>query len=151
MLLLLFETKEGRYALPTNLIVEVVPMVKLKRIPKVPPYVLGMLNYRGTALPVLDLCALLEGEESLCEQLLSTRIIIINYTFKEKPKQMLGLLAEHVTETIKVKHANHQTSGILLDDDIYSATINREKDEMIQWFDLKRMLPERVIADLYQE
>ena len=151
MLLLLFETKEGRYALPTKLIVEVVPMVKLKKIPKVSPYVLGMLNYRGLAVPVLDLCALLEDENNPCDPKFSTRIIIINYPAENHENKSIGLVAEHVTETIKVKDSASQSSGILLDEDLYSTFKNRDKDEMIQWFDLKRYVPEGIVAELFQD
>jgi chemotaxis-related protein WspB len=47
MLLLLFEIGNGRYALETSQIIEIVPLVNLKKIPTTPAYVAGLMNYRG--------------------------------------------------------------------------------------------------------
>jgi chemotaxis-related protein WspB len=59
MLLLLFEIGNGRYALEVNQIIEIVPLVKFKKIPHSPDYVAGLMNYRGKGLPVIDLNLLL--------------------------------------------------------------------------------------------
>ena len=73
MLLLLFEIGDGRYALDVNQIIEIVPLVKFKKIPTTPDYVAGLMNYRGDGAPVIDLCQLIDHETF--DDALSTRII----------------------------------------------------------------------------
>ena len=64
MLLLLFETSDGRYALDSKHIVEIIPLVKTKRIPAAPAFVKGLINYHGSPVPVFDFCELEGGEQS---------------------------------------------------------------------------------------
>ena len=52
MLLLLLRLGTDRYALDARQVVEVIPVIKLKRIPPAPAYVAGMFNYRGKPVPV---------------------------------------------------------------------------------------------------
>ncbi|MBU0728907.1 MAG: chemotaxis protein CheW [Proteobacteria bacterium] len=148
MLLLLFHTREGRYALATDLIVEIVPLIKMKKIPKAPDYVAGLINYRGNPVPVIDLCSLTEGNP--CTPLFSTRIIIINYPFDNNTSKTLGLIAERATETIKAKVSDIHPSKIFLDDDI-SSFDESNQEEIIQRFDLKRIIPQRIVSELYQD
>lgn len=45
---------EQRYALRLDVVETVVHMVEITRLPKAPPIVLGIVNFRGPVLPVLD-------------------------------------------------------------------------------------------------
>ena len=58
MLFLLFELGQDRYALDVRQVAEVLPLVEFKRIPQAPPFVAGLLNYRGDPVPVIDLSQL---------------------------------------------------------------------------------------------
>lgn len=73
-------------------------MVLLRKIQHVPDYVAGVFNYRGTIIPVIDLCYLIQGKA--CRTRYSTRIIIVNHTAKDGKQHRLGLMAERVTETL---------------------------------------------------
>lgn len=148
MLLLLFETNDGRYALPTDVIVKVVPYVKIKKIPNALEYVAGFINYQGKPVPVLDACVLSGGES--CKERFSTRIILVNYLFTNQEDKVLGLLAERVTETIKVDRRTGDNSRILIDETIYSSTPGSDNEEMIQYIDLKRLVPEQIANDIFK-
>lgn len=54
---LLCRAGADRIALPLAAIREVVPMVLLSAIPEAPPWVAGLLNLRGLAVPALDVAA----------------------------------------------------------------------------------------------
>lgn len=99
MLMLLFHAGDNLYALDSSQVVEVIPMVVLRKIYHVPDYVAGFFNYRGTIVPVIDLCHLIQG--TTCRPRFSTRIIMVNYTAKDGGQHRLGLMAERVTETLK--------------------------------------------------
>ena len=98
MLMLLFHAGDNLYALDSSQVVEVIPMVVLRKIHHVPDYVAGVFNYRGTIVPVIDLCHLIQG--TACRSRFSTRIIMVNYTAKDGGHRRLGLMAERVTETL---------------------------------------------------
>ena len=98
MLLLLFHAGDNLYALDSSQVVEVIPMVVLRKIHHVPDYVAGVFNYRGTIVPVIDLCHLIQG--TACLSRFSTRIIMVKYPAKDGEHHHLGLMAERVTETL---------------------------------------------------
>ncbi len=144
MLVLLFEVAESRYALETSLVVEVVPFVELKKIPKARDFVAGLVNYRGRPLPVVDLGILLDGRPS--ESLVSTRIIIIQDPFQPKAnRRYLGLIAPQVTETFNSR-SSKQSGGVLMDDELYNGVIASEAKGMVQLIELKKILPEVELA-----
>lgn len=55
--LLLFELGGQRYALPASQVREIVRAVTVLPLPKSPPLVEGVINVRGSVLPVLDIRA----------------------------------------------------------------------------------------------
>src|SRR5688572_13503466 len=81
MLYVLFQLGNDRYALEAQRIVEVVPLLALKKIPLAPTGLAGIFNYRGQPVPALDLCELTFGRP--VQERLSTRIIIINADLTE--------------------------------------------------------------------
>lgn len=149
MLLLLFEIDNGRYALNINQIIKIVPLVKLKKIPTTPDYVTGLMNYRGDGIPVIDLCQLIDNVPF--EDALSTRIIVISYPIKNEGDKPLGLIANNVTETVRTKLSKPPPTGVLMDKTLYDGEVTPETADMIQWFDIKKMLPEKEITLLFEE
>ncbi len=97
MMALQFKVGDDRFGLNVVNVVEVIPNVPLQRIPKAPPYFVGLLNYRGVIVPVVDLSYLIN--ETFAKKCLSSRIVMV----KTADTGMVGLLAESVTETIKIE------------------------------------------------
>jgi chemotaxis-related protein WspB len=149
MLLLLFEISTGRYALDTNQIIEIVPLVQLKKIPTTPYYVAGLMNYRGDGIPVVDLCQLIDNHPH--EDALSTRIIIIRYPVENMGDRPLGLIANNVTETVRTNLSQPPPTGVLMDKSLYEEESTPETTDLIQWFDIKKMLQHREIALLFED
>lgn len=69
MLLLSFYIGDEKYAILAKDIIEILPLVELKKIPKAPDFILGLIDYRGTPSPVIDLCNLLESRN--CKKVLA--------------------------------------------------------------------------------
>jgi chemotaxis-related protein WspB len=99
MLFLLFQLGRDRYALEASRVVEVVPLLELKRLPKAPPGVAGIFNYRGRPVPAIDLSEMTLGQPA--SERLSTRIIVVSYHDGIGTGHLLGLIAEHATETLR--------------------------------------------------
>lgn len=99
MLFVLFHLGLERYAIAAQRVVEVVPFLALKKLPQSQRGVAGMFLYRGRPVLALDLCELTIGRPA--QEHFSTRIIIINYSTDDGEEQLLGLIAERVTDTMK--------------------------------------------------
>lgn len=149
MLMLLFYVGDERYTLSGRRVVEVVPLVALKKLYHAPEYVAGLFNYRNRIVPVLDLCRLICGEP--CQTNLSTRIILVNYledntsisnTLQEQNPHILGLMAERVTETLDMPESEFVDSAIKIDAAPYLGKILRDEQGMIQCLRVEYLLPE---------
>ncbi|SMF95912.1 chemotaxis-related protein WspB [Methylomagnum ishizawai] len=104
MLLLLFKLGARRYALDAMAVAQVLPVPTLEPAPPGPHGLAGLLRYRGGLVPVLDLRQIAEGEP--CAPALSSRVILVGGR-----DGLLGLLAEHVTDTAHLDAA-HQLAAI---------------------------------------
>ena len=62
MQLLSFTAGGQTYAIEAGSVVEVLPAVPVRPLPAMPDYVLGVVAYRGTMIPVIDVPRRLAGE-----------------------------------------------------------------------------------------
>lgn len=106
MLLLLFQVGENWYAIDTERVIEIVPRMLLRKIESASPSIVGVFNYHGQIVPVMDLCCVIHGKP--CQVCYSSRVILVEPIFDGEPADpqaarcYLGLLVERVTETLKV-------------------------------------------------
>ena len=142
MLFLLFQLGKERYALPTNRVVEVVPLLELKQLPQAPRGVAGIFNYHGRPVPAVDLCALTLGQPA--SERFSTRIIIVNYPDVSGTNHLLGLIAERVTEPLRKDVNEFLDSGVRLKEAPYLGPILMDNLSPVQWIYEQRLLPEPV-------
>jgi chemotaxis signal transduction protein len=83
----------GRYAVPAQHVVEVVPVPPLTRVPAAPGWLLGVGNWRGHVLPVADLRPLLGIDATPLAS--SGRVVVLRADEVEVgvvADQVLGLL-----------------------------------------------------------
>jgi chemotaxis-related protein WspB len=113
MLMLLFAIDDDRYALESQQVVEVLPLTKLTKPHQAPAFVSGLLHYRGHMVPVVDLCQLIRHRP--CRAYLSTRIIVARFSGADGETQVLGLLAERVTQTFNAADTTLIASGMVVD------------------------------------
>ncbi|MDM8550473.1 chemotaxis protein CheW [Desulfobacterales bacterium HSG2] len=137
MLILLFYIGNVMYTIKCDNVREIAPMVMLKEIPHTPDFFAGFFNYRGTIVPVIDLCQLIQG--CPCQMRLSTRIILVDYMGKDNMPHILGLMAERVTETIRKPKDAFVLPGIRSEQAPYLGGIVMEQKKMIQYIDLDRL------------
>lgn len=143
MLLLLFTLGQHRYALEARQVIEVVPLAELKEIPRAPDYVAGVLNYRGTPVPVLDITQMNQNYPSrVC---MSTRIILVNYG----GANILGLMAERVTETAKRERDEFVSTGVATPDAPYLGPVSNDSNGMLQLMDIDALIPDAVRVLLF--
>ena len=148
MLYLLFHVKDESYAVDVRVVIEVVPRVKLRSIPKAPEYVAGLLNYRGEGVPVLDLCMLLHGKS--CAAVFGSRMVLVQYPDARGALRVLGLLAEQVTDTLQCKPEEFQPSTLVHTAAPYLRDVITHRDHLVQRVDVTALLPSAVQALLFQ-
>ena len=149
MLLLVFHLDEDRYALEGREVVEVVPGVALKAVPHAPDCVAGLFNYRGTIVPVIDLCRLTRGTP--CATHLATRIVLVEFPDSRGAACILGLMAERVTEAAEVQAADFKAPGIRVEGAPYLGDVVADEQGMIQRIHVERLLPSPLRDSLFAD
>ena len=74
---IVFELAGKEYAIPVKYVMSIQKMPYITRVPGVEPYVLGVINLKGTIIPILDLRGRFGLEQKVHDS--STRIIIVSY------------------------------------------------------------------------
>jgi chemotaxis-related protein WspB len=144
MLFLLFQLGTDRYALPVHHVREVLPLVELKKIPQAPPGVAGVFSFHGEPVPVLDLSEYTLGHPALPR--MSTRIVLVEYR-----RHLLGLIAEHATETIRREETDFVDAGVTVGNAPYLGPVATDVSGMVQRVELDRLLPESIRELLFRE
>jgi chemotaxis-related protein WspB len=149
MLFLLFQIGEDRYAVEARQVLEVLPLVNFKRIPRAPSSVAGIFNYHGASVPLIDLTELALGRTSSAK--MSTRIILANYPSESGEKHLIGLLAEQVMETVQRPESDFVDSGVAAKDSPYLGSLAIDKSGITQRVEINRLLPQSLRDQLFCE
>lgn len=149
MLALSLHIGSENYAVPVTQVAEVLPLTALLKIPLAPDYIAGLLDFRGTPVPIVDLCALLTGNKH--KKVLTTRIILIDYQYRHGSNKLLGLIAEKVTETLQITAEELKQSGVSLEDTPYLGTLINHNEVITQLIDANALLTDDVHNILFQE
>jgi len=144
MLLVLFATHQEQFATDGTAITEILPLVHLARVANGPEYLSGLMNYRGQAVPVIDLCELLDKKK--CKERMSSRIMVVNYALDHDQHKLVGLLAEQITETVHCKQPDR--GKFLLE--LPSLVHGSDETQMFQWFDIEKYLPVDTVTTIFQ-
>jgi chemotaxis-related protein WspB len=167
MLFLIFELGHDRYALPAAQITEVLPVVRIKRVPHAPSGVIGVFDYHGAPVPVIDLCELTLGRPAA--RRLSTRLIVVSYpdrqgTAAASPSgqsqsgklqsdqtHLLGLIAECATDTMIRDPSDFVASGITTSHAPYLGHVTTSSHGVVQRIDVETLLPDAVRESLFEQ
>jgi chemotaxis-related protein WspB len=149
MLFLLFHVGPDRFALDASHVVEVVPLVNLKKIPQAPKSVAGLFNYRGRPVPAVDLCELTLGKPA--EECLGTRIIVVRYPDAAGNPRLLGLIAEKATDILKKDSAAFADPHVRINSAPYLGPVMMDGQDSVQWIHEQRLLSDNVRDILFAE
>ncbi len=96
MLYLLFLVKETQFVLDTSYVVEIIHRINPVDSVSTNQHFDGLINYRGSLIPLLDFCHLYSGERAAPQ--IHSRIMILESLDDRK----IGVLAEGVMKTVEV-------------------------------------------------
>ncbi|WP_305041844.1 chemotaxis protein CheW [Geoalkalibacter sp.] len=97
------------YALDINGVAEIIKPREVTEIPRVPPYVLGIISLRGLIVPVFDLKRRLRL--GAAEQTATSRIIIC-----QDKDLSAGLLVDSITQVVRIAERNIEPPPSMLPD-----------------------------------
>lgn len=92
---IVFQLKEKEYAIPVNQVRGIEKILHITRVPKIKPFVKGVINLRGVVTPIIDLRLRFDIEEAAYSE--STRIIIVSLDDME-----VGLIVDAANDVIDI-------------------------------------------------
>ncbi|HXT71156.1 MAG TPA: chemotaxis protein CheW [Vicinamibacterales bacterium] len=136
MLLLLFELDGGRYAVDATRVMEVLPLVNIRPLPNAPPGVAGLIDLRGTPVPIVDLASLTLGRPTRSR--LSTRIVVVRD--ENDRARLTGLLVERATDMRRCDAADFTAAPVRHERAPYLGAVSAGAAGLIQLIDVSRLL-----------
>lgn len=120
---------------------------KLDRVPKTPEFIEGMVNLRGTVMPVIDMRT--RFNIAKCEGSDRQRIIVMNVN-----NNRTGFIVDSVAQVIRIPQSQIEQSPHLSDDQskVMGNVVNlKEEKRMIQVLNVPALLSEDEIENLLEE
>ena len=140
-----------RYAIETACIVEVVPVVDVRAIPHCPPWVCGLMNYRGALTPLVDVRRLIDDHAT--EPRRATRIIVTELGGELGAELVGDRLALLVESLESVEHCDFADAdahpGLTLPDARYLGPVAPTTNGTLQLVDVHRLLDDEHRALLF--
>lgn len=146
--LVVFRVGRGEFGVDILTTKEVVPVREITPVPETPDYVEGVMNLRGSLIPVLDLRKRMRApEQKVTDKAAAaeTRIIISN--FDGKP---VGVIVDSASEVIRVSDDKIEPAPDIIAEigAGYVDGIVTLSDRVITLIDLHKALSDEVICEL---
>jgi len=144
-----FKLDDEDFALDISKVREVLDFAKITKVPQVPEFMCGVINLRGSVVPVVDL-NMKFGIKST-EKTVNTRIIIGEVTI-EGDGTVLGVLADSVHEVMELEPESIEPApriGIGMNTDFLKGVGKRE-DEFVMILDIDRVFSTDELSSIVQ-
>ncbi len=143
-LFLSFLLNEELFAVEINKVLEVLDMRAVTRVPQTPKYIKGIINFRGTVLPVIDTQIKLESEVGKATDNI---IIVLNFEYNRK-EIIIGATADRVKDVISVAEKdiiNVSESGSKYNTEFMNGMF-KYKNEFIMIWNIEKIFPVEKMA-----
>jgi len=146
---LTFTLDNEAFATEISRVREVLEYTKITRVPRAPEYMMGVINLRGSVVPVVDLR--LQFGLATTDLTVDTRIIIIEVIIDGKVT-VLGTLADSVQEVIDINYGQMEPApsiGTRIDNSFISS-IGKLDDQFIIILDVNHIFTNDQINNVQQ-
>lgn len=134
--LLLFSlTGQKLFAIGTLKIREILPFVRLTRLPHSHAAVLGTMSFRGSAVPVIDMAASVGGRPLTVDEQKAASIIVTDIQ-----RQEIGFVVRSVNKIIEADWKNVKSPPAALGDQAFITGLIDLDGELIQLLDVELLL-----------
>jgi len=131
--LVVFQLNDQQYALPIEEIQEIIRMTDITRVPNTKPYVEGIINLRGSIVPVLNLNRRMELPVTGYNE--ATRIIVV-----EKDGQKVGLIVDNVLEVGRCRDSEMEPPTVAGDGVDFLRGVVKKGEQLWLLLNLERIL-----------
>lgn len=104
MLMILFYVADQTFALDCRYVLEIIPMIKIQRVPNVSSHMAGMANFDGHPVTMYDFTSMIAGRPSA--NLLTTRILMLTQDADPQSQSRflspIGLIVERAIEVAEI-------------------------------------------------
>ncbi|MEG6523494.1 chemotaxis protein CheW [Desulfotomaculum sp. 1211_IL3151] len=121
--LVVFQLNDQQYALPINETQEIIRMAEVTRLPNTNFYVEGIINLRGTILPVISLNRRLGLPETEINE--DTRIIVV-----ENKGNKVGMIVDSVLEVGRFTQEEVEPPNLIGDNVEYLKGVVKKGDQL---------------------
>lgn len=142
---LTFFLGDEQYGIAIEMVKEIIAMMKITGVPKIPSYMRGVINLRGSIIPVID--TRLRFEMPCREADMNTAIIIV-----EVEKVNIGFIVDRVEEVASIDVLNLSEPpkfGSQIDTDFIASVAQVEKN-VVMILDVLKLFEADEIIDLQQ-
>ena len=110
---LVFALGKEEYAITIQSVKEIIGIMDITAIPKMPKFMKGVINLRGKIIPVIDLRLKFDLTElSYTER---TCIIVVELTLENGTNKMMGIVVDSVSEVLNIFPADIENPPTLED------------------------------------
>jgi purine-binding chemotaxis protein CheW len=124
---LTFTLGDERFAVSVLKVLEVLQKQQITKVPKTPPHVLGIINFRGDILPVIDTRLKFSMKHSEQDE----KQIVIVFEIGSEQKQTIAAIADGVKDVIEVNENEIKPIpelGLNYDSTYITGAIRRDED-----------------------
>lgn len=120
----IFKSSDNEFAIDIMQVQEIIRYKKITDVPQASDFIIGVVNLRGSVLPVIDFKKLVKNESSDFDN--TKRIIII-----ELSEYKIGVLVDSVREVLRVNEDAFETLSGGKNKDLSNTMIKLDKGERI--------------------
>ncbi|SHL03323.1 chemotaxis protein CheW [Desulforamulus aeronauticus] len=121
--LVVFQLNDQEYALPINETQEIIRMAEVTRLPNTNYYIEGIINLRGTILPVISLNRRLGLPETELNE--DTRIIVV-----ENKGNKVGMIVDSVLEVGRYTESEVEPPNMIGDNVDFLRGVVKKNDQL---------------------
>lgn len=140
-----FKLGDEEYATDVLKIQEIIRLMEITSVPRMEPYILGVINLRGKVIPVVDLRVRFDLERSDFDK--KTRIVVVKFE-----KEDIGFVVDEVTEVIRIDKSIVEPTPPLVGavGQEYILGICKYRDRLIILLDIDRVVynDDEITSDL---
>ncbi len=129
MQIIIFTLSDKYYAISTENVEEISRNINITKVPNAPNWVEGLVNLRGNVVTLINLCKLLQQEESICYN----NIIIV-----QNQEEKVAILVKDVIEVANIEEEDIQRVSEESVDGVIG--IVRLKDNIINIIDINMLI-----------
>lgn len=137
--LVVFDLAGEDYGVDINTVREIIRMQQVTHVPDAPEYVEGVMNLRGSVIPVIDLRK--RFGLPVAEETADSRVVVVDIA-----GEGIGVIVDAVREVLRVRDEAIEAASAVITtaDSFYIQGIAKLQDRLLILLDIERALDEQV-------